>query len=122
MTEYYLDAGTTWSKLLELDAEEQNLCLDAKYLIEKNKAFKDKNNKTRTGSLYLFPSKLLKNLDIKIDGATGHMVKNMLKDKSGYLNEILALAYGSKKKIRGLRKQSYPRYRQQGCKMDKIQE
>ncbi|HIZ28961.1 MAG TPA: hypothetical protein H9673_07215 [Candidatus Adamsella sp.] len=99
MTEYYLDAGTTWSKLLELDAEEQNLCLDAKYLIEKNKVFKDKNNKTRTGCLYLFPSKLLKNLDIKIDGATGHMVKNMLKDKSGYLNEILALAYGSKKKF-----------------------
>ena len=70
MTEYYLDAGTTWSKLLELDAEEQTLCLDSKYLIEKDQVFKDKNNKTRTGSLYLFPSKLLKNIDIKIDDAT----------------------------------------------------
>ena len=97
MTEYYLDAGTTWSKLLELKEEHTRPCVDKKYLIEKNKEFKDKNNQIKTGNLYLFPSKILKNLEIKIDGATGHMVKNLLKDKSGYLNEILALAYGSKK-------------------------
>lgn len=97
MTHYYLDAGTTWSKLLQLDGEDPNLNIEQKFLIKKDQNFKDKNNNLRTGNLYLFPSKELKNINIKIDGATGHMVKNLLKDQSGYLNEIIALAYGAKK-------------------------
>lgn len=100
MTNYYLDAGTTWSKLLELEPDENTkLNIDKEYLLIKNKEFEDKSGCTHTGNLYLFPSKMLKNLDIKIDGATGHMVKNMLKDQSGYFNEIIALAYGAKKKF-----------------------
>lgn len=99
MTKYYLDAGTTWSKLLELDKDEEKINLDHRYLVAKNKEFKDKNNIEHQGDLYLFPSKLLKNLDIKIDGATGHMVKNLLKDQKGYFNEIIALAYGAQKKF-----------------------
>ncbi len=102
MTRFYLDAGTTWSKLLELKNSEQDseeLSIINEYKIISNKTFKDKNAKTHHGNLYLFPSKVLKTLNIKFDGATGHMVKNLLKDESNYTNEIIALAYGAKKKF-----------------------
>lgn len=71
----YLDAGTTYSKIIS----DENF-LDEKYLMLQ------KNNM----NYYVIPSGLIKKMDIKPDFSCGHMA-------NASENEIIALAQGAKK-------------------------
>lgn len=83
MKNIVLDAGTTWSKIIE--AGHSNLMNDySDYLV-----------KSRDGKkYYIIPSSMLKNIDFKFDKATGHMSKTLINDESDYENEIIALVQG----------------------------
>ena len=76
----YLDAGTTYSKIAEVD---------------------ERGNK----KFSIIPTSELSSLNKKFDGATGHMSQSYLKKDVAQENEILALAYGSKKILKD--EQSY---------------
>lgn len=83
MKNIVLDAGTTWSKIIE--AETSNLMKDfSDYLV---KSFEGKK-------YYIIPSSILKNIDFKFDRATGHMSKALINEESDYENEIIALVKG----------------------------
>jgi activator of 2-hydroxyglutaryl-CoA dehydratase len=97
MGKLLIDAGTTWSKVLELyenDSDVQDSIFNSDTDIA---IFNDVNGNTIKGRISLFPSKLLHKLDIHFDKATGHMVKNHIKPDGVYENEVIALAYGAKK-------------------------
>ncbi len=104
MTKIYVDAGTSWSKVLEIYENEEQLVkspltqienLESYVYTEKSRIFTDKN--TTQARTFLFPSKLFGNIDVSFEGATGHMVKKRVKPQGKYENELMALAYGSKK-------------------------
>jgi len=102
MNKLLIDAGTTWSKVLELfenDSDIQNSLLNNLCQFNNTEIidFKDKDGNLTKGKLTLFPSKLLHKLSIFFDNATGHMVKNHIKPEGNYENEVIALAYGAKK-------------------------
>lgn len=80
-----LDAGTTWSKILEKNSNSLKELFD-KYLI---KSDKDKN-------YYIVPSALIKNYDLKFDAMTGHMSEKFVDSPNKYTNEIIALTQGVK--------------------------
>jgi len=97
MHKLLIDAGTTWSKVLELfddDSEIKSSLLNTDSEITK---FKDNNGNLLQGRISLFPSKELQKLNLLFDNATGHMVKNHIKPEGSYENEVIALAYGAKK-------------------------
>ena len=82
-----LDAGTTWSKIIEKTTS----CMDT---------FSSFMVKEESGSkYYVLPSKELKNFNFKFDRATGHMSLNLLKDKKDYENEVIALIKGFQARI-----------------------
>lgn len=81
--EYYLDAGTTYSKIIANGCQNTAGKL-ASFLI------KEQNSK----NYYILPSKLLKTLEIEFKKACGHM-----SSKYEHENEIIALASGCKKII-----------------------
>lgn len=83
-----LDAGTTWSKIVEktFSAKMQKF---SNYLIKSENGF----------NYYVMPSSKLKEIDFKFDRATGHMSLSMLNDKKDYENEVIALIQGFRKKI-----------------------
>lgn len=77
-----LDAGTTWSKIIE---KSSFFMRDfSEFLIKEENDCK----------YYILPSQNLKNINFKFDYATGHMSLNMLKSKNNYENEIIALIKG----------------------------
>ena len=83
-----LDAGTTWSKIVEKSSSS---------LMEK---FSSNLIKSENGfNYYVIPSSELKNIDFKFDKATGHMSLSMLNDKKDYENEVIALIQGFRKKV-----------------------
>lgn len=63
----YIDAGTSWTKILEIDGDEKNT--------------------------YIIPTKELVEKKLDYDCATGHMANKAEK----YQNEAISLAYGAKK-------------------------
>lgn len=75
----YLDAGTTYSKIISTDETVDNLS-----------PVKIRNNM----NYYLLESKRLKDFDLKIKSACGHMTGS-----DTHENEIIALAKGAKKYI-----------------------
>lgn len=75
----YLDAGTTYSKIISTGETVDNLS-----------PVKIRNNM----NYYLLESKLLKDFDLKIKSACGHMTGS-----DTHENEIIALAKGAKKYI-----------------------
>lgn len=83
-----LDAGTTWSKIIE--KSDSNLMNQFE-----NFLVKSENN----CKYYILPSSNLKNINFKFDKATGHMSLSMLHSKNDYENEVIALIQGFKKKI-----------------------
>ena len=88
MVNIVLDAGTTWSKIIEKTSS--SLMKDyADYLLKSENGF----------NYYVLPSAVLKNIDFKFDKATGHMSLSMLNDKKDYENEVIALIQGFRKKI-----------------------
>jgi activator of 2-hydroxyglutaryl-CoA dehydratase len=83
-----LDAGTTWSKIMERD--NSSLMKDfQKYLVKNENGFK----------YYIMPSSELKDINFKFDKATGHMSLSMLNKKNDYENEVIALIQGFKKQV-----------------------
>lgn len=83
-----IDAGTTWSKIIEKSAS--NLMSDYQdYFIKHENGYK----------YYIMPSSQLKTVSFKFDKATGHMSLSLLKDKKDYENEVIALINGFRKKI-----------------------
>ena len=88
MTNIVLDAGTTWSKIVEKTSS--SLMKDYANCL----------NKSENGfNYYVIPSSELKNINFKFDKATGHMSLSMLNDKKDYENEVIALIQGFRKKI-----------------------
>ncbi|NLF83253.1 MAG: ATPase [Candidatus Gastranaerophilales bacterium] len=93
----YADAGTTWSKVIELYNNEnepessvfEELCTSSENI--------------SGGKAFLLPTKVFSALDIQLDGATGHMAKQKLAPGGQYRNEIVALAYGAKKRLGDLK-------------------
>ncbi len=88
MINIVLDAGTTWSKIVE----NNNSSLMKNY---ENYIVKSENGK----KYYIMPSAMLKNINFKFDKATGHMSLSMLRDKKDYENEVIALIQGFRNKI-----------------------
>ena len=88
MANIVLDAGTTWSKIVEKTSS--SLMKDySNYLIKSENDY----------NYYVLPSSMLKNIDFKFDKATGHMSLSMLNDKKDYENEVIALIQGFRKKV-----------------------
>jgi len=84
-----LDAGTTWSKIMEKTPSS----LMQKYqdfLIKEENGYK----------YYVLPPSELKNINFKFDRATGHMSLSMLNSKEDYENEVIALIQGFRKHIK----------------------
>ncbi len=88
MVNIVLDAGTTWSKIIEKSSSAL-MANFSEYLI------KTENDK----KYYIIPSSMLKEIDFKFDKATGHMSLSMLNDKKDYENEVIALIQGFRNKI-----------------------
>ena len=83
-----LDAGTTWSKIIEKSSS--SLMNDYQnYIIKEENGYK----------YYVIPSANLNDINFMFDKATGHMSLNMLHDKKDYENEVIALIQGFRKKI-----------------------
>lgn len=88
MVNIVLDAGTTWSKIIEKSSSAL-MAKFSEYLI------KTENDK----KYYVIPSSMLKEIAFKFDKATGHMSFSMLNDKKDYENEVIALIQGFRNKI-----------------------
>lgn len=86
MMKTVLDAGTTWSKII--DASDK-MAKFQDYLVKEENGLK----------YYILPSSLLKSLDITFDKATGHMSQNLIRDRKDYENEVIALTQGFRKHI-----------------------
>lgn len=83
---YYLDAGTTYSKIIEMQS-----CKDAKMQSKLGLPAQQHDDK----NYYILPSKLLKTLDIEFEKTCGHMgISKCTENKCE--NEIIALANGCK--------------------------
>lgn len=111
MTKLYADAGTSWSKVLEVYEDEKDLekspLIKIKnlhyYLVSENgNQYRDRNGNILAGKLFLLPTKIFSSLDISLDAATGHMVRQKLKPVGKYQNEVVSLAFGAQKKIGNL--------------------
>lgn len=98
MTKLLLDAGTTWSKIMELSKDSTFSDCFVDYAGEVQDVCDKDGNKIFSKSC-LLPSKELRKLPVQFDFATGHMVQNLLKVDSIYTNEIIALAYGAMKLV-----------------------
>ena len=85
-TKIVIDAGTTWSKIIENNSS--NLMNNfSSYLV------KEYNSRR----YYILPSSELKKINFKFDKATGHMSTRMLNSKEDYENEVIALIKGFRK-------------------------
>lgn len=85
MKKIVLDAGTTWSKIIEYNNSEISQIF-GQYL-----------KKTEGGkNYYILPSAKLKEFDVHFDAMTGHMSEKFIDDKNCYTNEIIALTQGVK--------------------------
>lgn len=95
----YIDAGTSWCKVLEIcDDGFGNSSINSDFIAD----FELKEHTTKTQRYFLFPSNLINKTTVRFDRATGHMVKNKLKEDGKYENELISLAYGAKKLIPNL--------------------
>jgi len=103
MTKIYIDAGTSWSKVLEIYDDEMDLSNSPLAKVNNLNSFSFKEDFAKCkdtkvlNRVFIFPSEIFAKIDINFDGATGHMVKNRLTPDGFYQNEMLSLAYGAKK-------------------------
>lgn len=79
----YIDAGTTYSKIIELN-QKDNPSFDMNYCVKK----------TYDRIYYIIPSSLVKSYNFKIKRCCGHM--STQENEKIYENEIIALANGCK--------------------------
>ncbi|MDD3238133.1 MAG: hypothetical protein PHV37_08575 [Candidatus Gastranaerophilales bacterium] len=89
MINIVLDAGTTWSKIIETNNSDKM----SRY---KSCLVKEENGK----KYYIIPSSKLPDIDFKFDKATGHMTQNLIPSDKDYENEIIALVQGFRKKVK----------------------
>ncbi len=89
MNKYFIDAGTTYSKIIELTSD--SFCETQNSLGSVVKKEENKN-------YYILPSKLLKKLDLRFEKACGHMgsIKSVANKAE---NEVIALAKGCEKYV-----------------------
>ncbi len=89
MNKFYIDAGTTYSKVIEVGTNKLNNGLGSPV-----QQHKDKN-------YYILPSNLLRTLNIQFEKICGHMGSNLLTGLGEPIaeNEIIALANGCKGKV-----------------------
>ncbi len=90
MSKLFLDAGTTWSKLIEIGNESQLSKDFAQYFIKKEA---DK-------SYYIVPSILMKKTQLNYERVTGHMSLASKDQGASYVNEVIALSKGAAKRIK----------------------
>jgi|GEM_PF-480632 len=111
MTKLYADAGTTWSKVLEIYSDKHELEQSALLKIDKlldyeisenGNQYSDRAGISYKGRTFLLPTRIFSATDIMLDGATGHMVKQKIIPGGKYQNEIVSLAYGAQKTVKGL--------------------
>ena len=86
MKKTVLDAGTTWSKIIEKNSNTLKTVFK-KYLV------KSCNNM----NYYILPSAVIKEHELKFDAMTGHMSEKFIDSKEKYTNEIIALTKGVSK-------------------------
>jgi len=79
----YIDAGTTYSKIIELNAKDNN-SFDMQYCVKR----------TEDKIYYIIPSSIVKKKEFKIKRCCGHMSSS--EQENIYENEIIALANGCK--------------------------
>ena len=82
-----LDAGTTWSKIIEKSSNYMQSF--SNYLVKEENGYK----------YYVISSQMLKDINFKFNRATGHMSLNLLQNRNDYENEIIALIKGFQSKI-----------------------
>src|SRR5574344_1060061 len=83
---YYLDAGTTYSKII---------CLSKPICHDKLVSISFMWEKTDDKYCYILPSKIIKSLNLTFEKTCGHMGNG----NNNYENEIVALAKGAQKHI-----------------------
>lgn len=90
MMELYLDAGTTWSKLIAVNVDDS--------FLQEFEPYKclSKNEKT----YFIVPSKIIRKCHFNVTKSTGHMVSGLVKEKNTHLNEIIALTNGAKEYLK----------------------
>lgn len=86
MKKLVLDAGTTWSKIIEKGSSELRCEFSDWYV-----------NSVAGSNFYILPSSVLRNYDLKFDAMTGHMSNKFIDSKEKYVNEIIALSQGAQK-------------------------
>lgn len=86
MKKLVLDAGTTWSKIIEKGSSELRCEFSDWYV-----------NSVAGSNFYILPSSVLRNYDLKFDAMTGHMSNKFVDTKEKYVNEIIALSQGAQK-------------------------
>jgi len=107
MTKLLIDAGTSWSKILELYTDSDDLKssplneyaeLFSQYTFDSGKTeFLSACGEAFQSRFFLLPTKTIAKISVLFDKATGHMTKNHIKSDGSYENEVIALAYGAKK-------------------------
>jgi len=102
MTKILVDAGTSWSKILEIyspndDLENSPLNNYIDYIHSENVELKDIEGNRVNGRYFIMSSSQLSKTNLVFDKATGHMIKNMLRNKKDYENEVISLALGAQK-------------------------
>lgn len=83
MKRIVLDAGTTWSKIMEAGSDDLKE-LFSNYFIKR----------VNGANFYIVPSSVIKNYDLKFDAMTGHMSEKFVDSDDKYTNEIIALTQG----------------------------
>ena len=105
---YYLDAGTTYSKIIEVKSKKQKVKSDDNTFCLLPFAFCSNNDSAqqfKERKYYIIPSKLIKTLDIKFEKTCGHMINipsplgGEGRVRGSSENEIVALANGCKEKV-----------------------
>jgi activator of 2-hydroxyglutaryl-CoA dehydratase len=107
MIKILADAGTSWTKLMELFEEDYQLDNSPveELLVEQAVSSMiqdctDKEGNKYKGRISLFPTKLINQLNgIQFDAATGHMSSRRIKESGKYENELVAMALGGMKMI-----------------------
>lgn len=107
MIKILADAGTSWTKTLEIYDDPQDLAqsplaifLQEKLLYTETLHSKDKEGNFVNGRLALIPTKLVhKYPEILFDAATGHMSSRRLRPDAKYENELVAMALGGMKTL-----------------------
>ena len=86
MSKLYLDAGTTWSKIIQIKNNDKPV-FDNNFIV----------NETENRWYYIVPSKNLNSKNYQWQSVTGHMSVETKQSGAMYTNEVIALAKGAQK-------------------------